>query len=197
VIPVVYLAVQHLASQLGQFLRRRHGLIEDIVVASGLVQPDGSPVPQAQNKLVLVLANIEKDTMPRSASPASGEFDGRIALRAAPLHLNLHILLAANFGAGSYAEALKFLSSAISYFQRTAVFDHLSSPDLPKGIERLVLDIENMRLQELSNLWSTLGAKHVPSILYKVRMVTIGGDDLSGLAPSISMPRPAVGAEFA
>jgi len=194
---VVYLAVQHLASQLGQFLRRRHGLIEDIVVASGLVQPDGSPVPQAQNKLVLVLANIEKDTMPRSASPASGEFDGRIALRAAPLHLNLHILLAANFGAGSYAEALKFLSSAISYFQRTAVFDHLSSPDLPKGIERLVLDIENMRLQELSNLWSTLGAKHVPSILYKVRMVTIGGDDLSGLAPSISMPRPAVGAEFA
>ena len=194
---MVHLAIQHLASQLGQFLRRRHALTEDIVVASGLVQPDGSPVPQAQNKLVLVLANIEKDTTPRSAAQTSGEFEGRIAIRVAPLHLNLHVLLAANFGAGSYAEALKFLSSAISFFQRVAVFDHLSSPDLPRGIEKLVLDIENTRLQELSNLWSTLGAKHVPSVLYKVRMVTIGGDELSELVPSISVPRPAVVAENA
>jgi hypothetical protein len=35
-------------------------------------------------------------------------------------------------------------------------------------------------MQEQSNLWSTLGAKYMPSVLYKVRVVTI---DQQMLAP--------------
>lgn len=191
---MVHLAVHHLAAQLGQYLRRKHSLAEEIVVASSLVQPDGSPVPQAQNRLVLVLANIEKDTLVHAPNLGGGEFEGRMGVRIQPIYLNLHVLLAANFGPGSYAEALKFLSSAMAFFQRIPAFDHSTSPDLPAGIEKLVLDIENMRLQELSNLWSMLGAKHVPSVLYKVRMVAAGGGELVEARPAVSVPRPSVAA---
>lgn len=190
---MIQAAVMHLAGQIGQHLRRRHGLAEDIVVAATLVQPDGSPVPQAQNRLVVSLVKIEKDAVPRPSQSLPTESDGRLGTRTAPLHLSLHILLTANFGAGNYGEALKFLSDAIGFLQRTPIFDHAVSPDLPQGIDRLVLDIENTSIQELSNLWGMLGAKHAPSILYKVRMVTLGGSDLAGLAHGVSEGFPSLG----
>jgi hypothetical protein len=31
----------------------------------------------------------------------------------------------------------------------------------------------NLSFQEQNNLWGSMGAKYVPSVLYKVRMVTI------------------------
>jgi hypothetical protein len=183
----------HLANQIGQHLRRKHGLAEEIVVAATLVQPDGSPVPQAQNRLVVSLVKIEKDSVPRPSPSLATESDGRLGTRAAPLHLSLHILLTANFGAGNYGEALKFLSGAIGFLQRTPIFDHGVSPDLPQGIERLVVDIENTSIQEQSNLWGMLGAKHAPSILYKVRMVTLGGSDLTGMQHGVSDGFPTLG----
>lgn len=190
---MIQAAVQHLANQLAQFVRRRHGSTEEMVLASTLVQPDGSPVPQAQNRLVLTLVKIEKDSVPRPAQGRFPESDGRSGIRTTPLHLNLHVLLAANFAAGSYSESLKYLSSGISFFQRNPIFDHGTSPDLPNGIERLVLEIENASIQELSNLWGMLGAKHVPSILYKVRLVTMGGSELAALVPEIANGMPRLG----
>lgn len=183
---MIQAAIQHLAMQLGQHIRRRHGAAEDLVVASTLVQPDGTPVPQAQNRLVLTLVNIEKDAVPRPSGARASESDGRAGVRSAPLHLNLHVLMAANFGAGTYPEALRILSSGISFFQRNPAFHQGATADLPAGIERLVLEIENASMQELSNLWGMLGAKHVPSILYKVRMVTLGGSELAELQHEIA-----------
>lgn len=191
---MIQAAIQHLSGQLAQFVRRRHGSAEEMVVASTLVQPDGSPVPQAQNRLVLTLVKIEKDTVPRPGTGRATESDGRVGVNGAPLHLNLHVLLSANFGGGAYTEALRYLSTAIAFFQRTPVMDGSTSPDLPQGIQRLVLDIENASIQELSNLWGMLGAKHCPSILYKVRMVTIGGSEIAGLLPEISEGVPSLGA---
>ncbi len=40
-----------------------------------------------------------------------------------------------------------------------------------------------------------LGAKHVPSILYKVRLVTLGGSELATLVPEISDGMPRLGAK--
>lgn len=190
---MIQAAIQFLSTQLGQHVRRRHGAVEELVVASTLVQPDGSPVPQAQNRLVLALVNVEKDGLPRPSQGRFPEADGRSGVRTAPLHLNLHVLMAANFGAGSYPEALRLLSTGIAFFQRNPMFHQGASSDIPAGIERLILDIENTSLQELSNLWGMLGAKHVPSILYKVRMITLGGSELAGLDAEISGPIAKLG----
>lgn len=166
-------SLQFLASQLNQHLRRKNPVQEDMVVVSKLMDNDGREPELTTNKLVLFLVNVEKDSM--AQSKAKPEYDGfRNIVPAKPIFLNLHIVLAANFKANHYEESLKYLSKAIGFFQDHSVFDRTSSPDLANGLEKLIVDIENLGLQELSNLWSFLGCKYVPSVMYKVRTVALG-----------------------
>lgn len=185
-------AVSHLASQLNQFLRRTFDLNEDIVVVSNLLEQDGSVAPHVNNKIVIFLTNIEKDTTPfRQSSSATGD-DGRILMSTPPIYLNLYVMVAANFSGSNYSEALKFISNAIGFFQKQAVFDHSSTPDLDRRIEKLVLDIENLKIQDLSNLWGLLSGKYLPSVLYKVRMVALDAGDVVAQVPMVRDPQTSI-----
>lgn len=185
-------AINHLASHLNQFLRRAYGLTEDIVVVSNILAQDGTVAPQINNKVVLCLVNVEKDTV---AHRAPGGVSGmvRSVVQSEPLFLNLYVLVAANFSGANYPEALKFISSSISYFQRSPVFDHQTTPDLDNRLEKLVLDIENLKTHELSNLWTVLSSRYLPSVLYKVRMVAFDADDIIKQVSNIIEPLSKTG----
>ncbi|MCP5244475.1 MAG: DUF4255 domain-containing protein [Burkholderiales bacterium] len=191
---MINLTVQLLATQLNQYLRRAYDLSEDMVVVSNLLDMDGSVSPNINNKLVIFLTNIEKDSVSRR-SPGVHEFGERAVQRNAGIHFNLYIMLTANFSGTNYAEALKFLSSTISFFQRNPLFNHQNTPDMDRRLEKLVLDIENLSIQDLSNLWGALGGKYMPSILYRVRMVTFDAGEITGRQPVVAMPKPFVGSD--
>ncbi|HEY4319223.1 MAG TPA: DUF4255 domain-containing protein [Herbaspirillum sp.] len=184
-------AVSHLAVQLNQFLKQAYALTEDIVLMSGLVDAEGHAVPNTNNKLVVFLANLEKDTVPYRQQTAGEVGAARSVVSSAPLYLNLYVMIAANFSGANYSEALKLISGAISYFQRFPVFDHQVTPGLDPRIEKLVLDMENLKIHELSNIWTLLGGKYLPSVLYKVRMVAFDTDDIVARVPTVRMPAPA------
>jgi len=185
-------AIGHLAFQLNQQFKNNFQLIEDVVVVSNLVELDGSVAPNANNKLVLTLANIEKDTLPfRPATQARGR-DQRLLQTSAPLYVNLYLMMSANFGAGNYAEALKYISHAIAFFQQRPMFDQHNSPGLDPRIERLMLDIENLAIADQNNLWSMLGGRYLPSMYYKVRMMALDNNALTGQVPVITDQRHGV-----
>lgn len=186
-------AIGHLAFQLNQQLKNNFQLVEEMVVVSSLVQLDGSVAPNATNKLVLTLVNIEKDTLPYRSDPNHRGRDDRLLQHSAPLFVNLYLMLSANFSADNYAEALKYISHAIAFFQQRPSFDQHNSPGLDERIDRLALDIENLPIAELNNLWSLLGGRYLPSMLYKVRMVTIDARALIGQAPVITDQRHGLG----
>ena len=189
---MINLAVQHLATQLNQYLRRTYDLNEDVVVISNLVEMDGSVAPNVNNKVVIFLANVQNDTTP-SRQGAFQEI-GKLSIKSSqPLYFNLYVMMTANFTGNNYPEALKFLSSTISFFQRHALFNHQTTPELDRRIEKLILDIENLSIQDLSNLWGCLGGKYLPSILYKVRMVTFDAGEISGRVPTVGEPKSSVG----
>ena len=189
---MIHAALYHLAGQLNEFLTRGLGLAEDIVVASNLLDQDGSTPPGIANKLVLFLTNIEKDSTPGSSSVGqSGALWA--SRRHPPVHLNLYVMVAANFGGSNYPEALKMISAAILFFQKHPVFDRQSSPGLDRRIEKLILDIENLGRQEQANLWGILSGKYLPSVLYKVRMVTFDSQDIQALEPTVHRPELGVG----
>jgi hypothetical protein len=162
----------------------RFDLNEDIVVISNLLEQDGSIDPYVHNKLVVFLVNIERDTAPlrQSNSSTGGE---RIVISNPPVYLNLYLMFAGCFGGKNYPQALKFISTTISFFQKTPVFDHHIMPDLDDRIEKLVLNIENLNTQDLSNLWGILSGRYLPSILYKVRMVAFDKIDVRMQTPPI------------
>jgi len=99
------------------------------------------------------------------------------------------VLFAANFSSANYPEALKFISSSIGFFQARPVIDQQNTPDLDARIEKVTLEIQNLSIMELSNLWGILSGKYMPSILYKVRMLTIDSQEISGEVPTILEPR--------
>lgn len=166
-------SLQFLAAQLNQHLRRKAQTQEDIVVVSRIMDNDGRESEHTTNKLVLFLTNVEKDTMAHTNSKP--EYDGfRNIVRSKPVFLNLHVVLAANFKPKLYEESLKYLSKAVGFFQDHSIFDRTTSPDLTNGLEKVIIDVENLDLQELCNLWSVTGCKYVPSVVYKVRTVALG-----------------------
>ncbi len=184
---MVDLVVNQLAFQLNQFLKSIFDLTEDIVVVSNILEQDGNVSPQVNNKLVLFVVNIEKDTAPGRISTQSGMGAHRAVVSAQPVFLNLYLMVAGHFN--KYSEALKFVSNTISFFQRRPVFDHQNTPELDERIEKLVLDIENLDIKDLSTLWGVLSGKYLPSILYKVRMVAFDAGDVLARVPTLREPQ--------
>ncbi len=101
-------------------------------------------------------------------------------------------MVAGYFNGNNYPEALKFLSNTISFFQRLPVMDHENTPGLDSRIEKLILDIENLNIKDLSTLWSAITGKYLPSVIYKVRMVAFDSGDVRLRTPLIEEIQSAV-----
>lgn len=166
-------ALQFLATRLNNRLRTKQSLQENLVVVSRLFENDGRESEQSINKLNLFLVNVSSESNARKN--ATTTFDGyRNVVPSKQVFLNLDVMIAANFKNSNYSESLRYLSKTISFLQDHTVFDRTNSPDMPIGLEKMFLDMENMGIQELNSLWSILGGKYVPSVLYKVRAVALG-----------------------
>jgi len=170
-----------MAGQLNEHLRRRFQLGEDLAVLSNLLEQNGTLVPLVANKLVLFLAGVERDTLAHRAPGAQNlGIPAQQLVSRAPVYLNLLVMCAANFSGGNYPEALKFLSSAIAFFQSRQVLDQHNAPGLDARLERLVLSIENLSSAEMHSLWGIHSGRYLPSVLYRVRMISVDGEQVTG-----------------
>lgn len=185
-------AINLLATQLNDALKLNSNVAHNIARASNLFEQNGNVVADIDNTVVLFLVNVVKDTFPYTHAAERGGASVRYAEGRPAVHLSLSVMVAANFSGRHYTDALKYLSQAINYFRQNPVFDRRSVPDMDGRIERLLLDIENLGITDLSNLWGILGGKYVPSILYKVRMITFDAQEVVGQTPIIT--RHAAGA---
>lgn len=190
---MIHAAVSQIAFELNQFLKRSFDRSEDMVVVSNILEQDGTLAAHIDNKVVVFLTNIEKEPIPSSLPKSQAMGGTRAVMGHTPLHLNLYLMFAASFSGSNYPEALKFISSTIRFFQMTPVLDRHNTPELDPGIERLVLDMENLNIQQLSNLWGILSSRYLPSILYKVRMVVIDAQAVRTESYTIKEPRPSLG----
>lgn len=100
------------------------------------------------------------------------------------VYLNLYLLFSVN--ATSYIESLKKLSLIIQFFQYTKVFTKNSNPSLPDDVDELIFDLYSLSFMDLNNLWGILGAKYLPSVVYKLRLVVISENFSEGSAPILT-----------
>jgi hypothetical protein len=142
----------------------------DTVAISPLVKEDGNIAIPADH-LGLTLINIEEERIHKSQSAVHQTADGRIMSLNPDIKLNLYILVSANFS--PYSTGLKFLSAALRFFQARNVFTHADTPDLDASIEKLIVELHTLGLEQQNHLWGYLGAKYLPSVCYKVRMLIV------------------------
>ena len=169
-----------IANELDQSLRLQTPGASNLVVLSNLVDAAGAAVPDAADKVAAFLVNIEREDVPtRTLQPIDAGQD-RVGVLQPPVHLSLMVMFAANFSGSTYTEALKLIANTISFFQSRPVFNHSNTPALDDGIDQLSIEIENLGLSDLSNLWGVLGGRYVPSVLYRLRMITIDARRIEG-----------------
>lgn len=106
-------AVEHIAECLNQFLKREFQETEDKAVVSNIVDQDGAVVSDVENKILIQIVYIEKDTTPDRGPLRVPSGPGTVIQNPAPLHLNLYLMFSAHFNGANYMEALKFLSQCI------------------------------------------------------------------------------------
>lgn len=166
-------ALLFIANHLNQNLKLTYGLTEDMAIPGSLINLDGSVTNTIENKIILSIVNLEQEKVVKHNGEFISSTSGKYGKINPAVFLNLYLLVSANYNAENYLEALKMLSAVIQFFQSSMVFTSSAYPDLDSSIERLTFEIYNIPVQELSHIWSGIGAKYVPSIVYKVRMIGI------------------------
>jgi len=179
-------AMTFLSDFLNHEIRLQYGFNNDTVIVGSLINLDGSVTENIENKIVTSIINLEHETTVKSLGNYVTNEDNQFGKVAPPVYLNLYLLIAANYNSTSYLEALKMLSTVISIFQANPYFTKQRNPNMPDPLERLTLEIFNLPINELSHIWSGIGAKYVPSILYKVRMITIKEDMIKETVAGVS-----------
>lgn len=135
----------------------------------------------------LTLVNIEEDRISKSQENFVRKANS-VVYKNPKIYLNLYVLFSVNLS--SYLEALKRLSLIIQFFQYRNVFDINNSPTLDPNIEKLIAEMYSMGFEQVNHLWGTLGGKYLPSVLYKVRLISIEDEAIdaeSGFITSIAI----------
>jgi len=125
------------------------------------------------NRAILSLVNVEEDRVAKQQENYV-KTDSGITYKNPPTYINLYILFAVN--RTEYTDSLKWLAYIIQFFQYQNVFTPISHPALDEKIEKLIVDLYTLNFEQINHLWSTMGGKYIPSVLYKVRQITINED---------------------
>lgn len=125
------------------------------------------------NRAILSLVNVEEDRVAKQQENYV-KIESGINYKNPPTYINLYILFAVN--RTEYTDSLKWLAYIIQFFQYQNVFTPISHPALDEKIEKLIVDLYTLNFEQINHLWSTMGGKYIPSVLYKVRQITINED---------------------
>ena len=168
-------------TQLNTYLQNKLSLLptEDAIILSNVSQLNETQPSSGGNDVdpqnaFISLINIEEDRISKSPENFVRALDGSITYKSPKIFLNLYLLFAVNLS--SYPESLKRLSYIIQFFQYQNVFTPLSSPSLPEGVDELILDLMTLSYQDLNNPWGILGSRYLPSVMYKMRLISINED---------------------
>jgi hypothetical protein len=161
-----------LKGQLDNYLKAVISPYTSYVQISNLLAPDGG-IPAFEEKIFITLFAIDEERTMKSQT-FTKQVNGVTTIVNPELKLNLNILVTALFS--EYEVGLEALSKTITFFQGKNVFNHQNTPELPDSVEAVYLDFVNHSESEQYDVWTKIGAKYQPSVIYRIRMLTIQAD---------------------
>ena len=179
-------ALNFISGELNNHFKNIFDINEDKAIVSNLVNSDGSVPIQINDKLVISLVNIEQETIIAN-QPFSKNTGQAFVVKNPAVNINLYLLFAAYFN--NYDESLKFISATISFFQSNIVFLRSNYPTMGGNINKLVFELFKTDYQSINYLWGSIGAKYVPSMSYKMRMLTFDDENWKEEGALISKPQ--------
>lgn len=180
-------ALAFVANRMDTFIRQRLEVPPGTpkVILSPIVGPGGAIAVREENILICSLVSIQTDSIiggntgPRMSSPKHS------VEMPPPIYLNLYIMLSAYFKSQQIQEGLDTLSIGISFLQGMPLWNDQTTPGLPAGIQKLIFELESPDFHQQSHIWGSIGAKYMPSALYKVRTIIIDDESIEQIVPRI------------
>ena len=176
-------ALKFLTKQLNAYLLSRTGGSFGEVEIGRLVDDSGKWAIQ-ENHVGAALVNVEEERTLKNQRPETVFVDGANVVLEPALKLNLYVLLAANFQ--QYDQALHYLSLVLTFFQAHPSFTQERYPDHDSGVERLNVELQSLGYEQLNQLWAFLGAKYLPSAVYRVRLVVLQDVEPVAVQPPVT-----------
>lgn len=148
----------------------------ECTVDIGPIEKEG----QVEKNLLITLVRAEEETSVKkqTAFHRISETSGYYANP--DVCLNLYILISSH---ASYDIALRQINNTI-YFLNSIYPDDAS---ISEEMRRLSIELQSPTAEQWNSLWQTLGGKVVPSVLYKVRMITISALSSTREVPFVKM----------
>ncbi len=149
---------------------------------------DGDEFLSSKSSIILSIVNIEEDKILKNQTlyknqPSSG---GTVEKYKNPTqNLILSLLFASyNIDQSKYTEGIDKLEVVIRYFQNKNVF-YWQSPNLLENMpetgpyDKIVFEMVSLKMDQLNQMWSCLGSRYIPSVLYRVQMLSIQAEETS------------------
>ncbi|MEM6684457.1 MAG: DUF4255 domain-containing protein [Bacteroidota bacterium] len=184
---MIALAVHTIHDALNTYLKQTLRLQKETVLLHTLYEHKMSLADA--NALGFTIVNIEVENNRKTNSPYV-KHGNSVAQHYPPANLNIYILISACFKTAQYLEGLHWLSEAVSFFQSKPVFDARNTPGLPKEIEKLTMELVNVDIQEQGHFWSALSSKYLPSVIYKMKQVSITENSMKAILPAVQKAIP-------
>ncbi len=163
------LALSSIKNRLNEFLVNRLDLDDEVVHVNRLVNQNGESGLKNQNKVLLTLINLEQEANSQFYNrPVKA--GGDVHKLNPPMYFNLNLLCVSNFD--SYDESLKFLNEILAFFQTHLSVDIDSNGELLSH-GKLSIEIDPQNFSDMHSLWNSMGAKYQPSLVFKVRHITV------------------------
>ncbi len=183
-------ALNLLASEFNNHLLARTGAQTGAARLTRTVDDSGKYAIE-QDTIGLTVLNIEEERLTKAHTPDFIYRDGRHVVQPPVLKLNLSAMFAANFRV--YDQALKHLAIVLGYFQTHPVFTPDEHPAQDPRIEKLVVELQSLTFEQLNQVWGFIGAKQLPAVFYRVRMVILEPEIPTGLQLPITTIQTTIG----
>ena len=161
----MYTTLTTIKSYLKQkFNQQKHSLGWEVEL--GPIEKEG----QVEKSLFITLVRSEEETsvkQPNAQLRTNAEGNKHYYVNP-DVCLNLYILISSH---AEYGLALQQINDTIYYLN--SIYRYQEDSNISDEIKKLSIELQSPTAEQWNSMWQTLGGKVVPSVLYKVRMITI------------------------
>ena len=125
---------------------------------------DGGNEEEISESIILSLVSIEEENVLKNNYPLRRSGSTIIQEKSA-VYINVYLLFAAKYA--NYDTALKAISQVIYCFQANKRLVLTANGE----DQECILQLFNMGFENLNNLWTVLGGRYLPSVIYKARVL--------------------------
>lgn len=168
--------------ELNAYLQAQTGILGDPVELSAIVKEDGKYAIKDDHIGVSII-NLEEESATREQLPQVTYQDGQHVVLEPPLKMNVYLMFAAHYT--HYDQAIKYLSHVLTFFQARRVFTRERYASLDSKLERLVVELQRLDYEQLNQVWAFIGAKQLPSAVYRIRLVCMQEEQQSDVRPPV------------